>query len=310
MSPIEVADELSTYKLSREFRGKSRRLVSGEFSLARVSRSNIYVAVTSDKQSFVKRVMMKFFEDSFSECSRLHITSTHIQGMLDRVKGALQCEIVTDRTVSYSRLDNRKTVITGRPHRIKESDLRWTEEDYKETFIRASENNQWIDRISFYALKDKRMLFYATLSREGMFNCNRDVGTFFRIVVSQLSDVGEKNTGLFSHKSRNENKGEIRPISISYRVGVFDDVEQNRRLANVISTLPRSSASVYHGNPYLHMSLVDYLDGSSYDVWVVSTDRLIIIPQLRATFSSISRVCEHILKRFLEGEISEFTTRE
>jgi hypothetical protein len=97
-----------------------------------------------------------------------------------------------------------------------------------------------------------------------------------------------------------ENNGEIRPVFIEYSNNIFENVEQNKRLIKSLSEFPKSSYSVYHGNPYLHMSMVDYCDGSSYDIWVVSSNRLIIIPQLRATFNSLSRLCEHILKRFME----------
>ena len=81
--------------------------------------------------------------------------------------------------------------------------------------------------------------------------------------------------------------------------------EKNHRLAKVLSEFPKSSHTVYHGNPYLHASLVDYCDGSSYDLWVLSEDRLIIVPQLKASFGSISRFCEHIFRKFREGNIKE-----
>lgn len=305
LSISEEHDNIATIKLSREIKGKNKHTVSGSFNLIRYAQTDIYIAITYEKQKFVKSVLMKFFENYYSESSRLHLTSKHIQSILDSIKEKLNCEIITDRVVSYSRLNKRKTVLSGKPPRFKESNLRWTEEDYKESFQRAAENDQWIDKISFFALQDGKYKFYASLSREGLFKCDKNVNAFYKTVTEKLVDVGKMNVGIFSNKSRLENNGEIRPIAIRYPGNIFEDVEHNKRLIKAVSEFPKSSYSVYHGNPYLHMSIVDYVDGSSYDIWIVSADKLIIVPQIRATFNSLSRLCEHILKRFLEGDISE-----
>ena len=60
-----------------------------------------------------------------------------------------------------------------------------------------------------------------------------------------------------------------------------------------------------HGNPYIHMSVADYTDGSSYDLWVVNPKRIVIVPQIRATEGSLSRLTNHIFEQFKEGEIIE-----
>jgi hypothetical protein len=219
----------------------------------------------------------------------------------------LDCDIITERVISYSRIDQSKIISPGLKNRKKESDLRWTEESYKSSFQRAAENDQWVDKISFYAQKEDKILFSASLSREGLFKCSKNAKDFYKIVGEELVKIGNKNVSLFSNRSRSENKGKIKPISIQYPSNVFEDVKQNRRLINALSEFPKSSYSVYHGNPYLHLSMVDYIDGSSYDIWVLSSDKIVIVPQIRSTFNSLSRLCEHILKKFQEGNIMELT---
>ena len=300
---LEEHKDFAAIKIKREIRRREKRYVSGDFVLSRYKNTNIYIAMTHEKQEFVKKVLLRFFENSYSESSRLHLTSGQIQDILDLIKEELNCEIITDRVISYSKLNKEKFVIGGKKPRLKESDVRWTEEDYKISFERAAENDQWIDRISFYAQQEDRLLFHASLSREGLFECDNNVRDFYEIITKYLLDIGRKSVNIYSNKSRTENNGEIRPIMIEYANNIFRNSEQNSRLIKIISEFPKSSYSVYHGNPYLHMSIVDYVDGSSYDLWVVSADKLIIVPQIRATFNSLSRLCEHILKRFLEGEI-------
>jgi hypothetical protein len=301
LSFLEENDNIFTIKITRKI--KKDYSISGIFNL--IKYDNIYVAITHEKQDFVKDVLIRFFENYYSETSRLHLTSGQIQSILDKVKEKLDCDIITDRVISYSRINKRKIVIPGKSPRSKESDLRWTEEDYKISFRRAAENDQWIDKITFYTQREGKILFHASLSREGLMKCNKNIKEFYNIITKYLIDIGQRNINIFSNKSRLENDGEIKPLTIEYQSNVFDNIEQNKKLIKVISEFPKSSYSIYHGNPYLHMSLVDYADGSSYDLWVVSNDKLIIVPQIRATFNSLSRLCEHILKRFLEGKISE-----
>lgn len=305
LSILEEHNNITTFKLSKEVKREKKYTISGVFNLVRYDNTNIYVAITYEKQKFVKSVLMKFFENYYSESSRLHLTSAQIQTILDDLKEKLNCEIITDRVISYSRLSKRKFTIQGKKPRFKESDLRWTEEDYKLSFKKAAENDQWVDKISFFTQREDKVLFSASLSREGLFKCDRNVKDFYKVVSAYLLRIGNKNIGLFSNKSRLENRGDIKPIAIQYSNNIFEDLEQNKRLIKAVSEFPKSSYSVYHGNPYVHLSVVDYSDGSSYDLWVVSADKIIIVPQLRATFNSLSRICEHILKRFLEGQLVE-----
>jgi len=300
---LENNESMCTIKLAREI--KKGKVLSGTFNLARHANTNVYVAITTEKQKFVKNALIKFFDNYYSELSRLHLTSGQIQTILDKLKAGLNCEIITDRVISYSRLNKKKFIITGKKPRFKESDVRWTEEDYKSSFQRAAENDKWIDKISFCVQKENKINFYASLSRDGLFKCDKNADEFYKIIIKYLVNIGNENIDIFSNKSRLENDGNIKPIAIEYANNLFEDVEQNKRLIRIIAEFPKSSYSVYHGNPYLHTSVVDYVDGSSYDLWVVSADKIIIIPQIRATFNSLSRFCEHILKRFSEGHLAD-----
>ena len=49
-----------------------------------------------------------------------------------------------------------------------------------------------------------------------------------------------------------------------------------------------TSVSVLHGNPYVHLSILDYHDGSAFDLWVLDRQRLIIVPQLKASIPPLN----------------------
>jgi len=68
----------------------------------------------------------------------------------------------------------------------------------------------------------------------------------------------------------------------------------------------KSSVSVLHGNPYIRLSVVDYIDGSNIDVWVLNTKQIFIVPQMKASVPSIKRIINHIFDTFAEGKIIDY----
>jgi len=101
-------------------------------------------------------------------------------------------------------------------------------------------------------------------------------------------------------------KGFARALQIEYEQPVFSDKRQNGRLVQTLKGLRNSALSVFHPNPYLHASLIDYTDGSSYEIWVTTPTSILIVPKRKATTGSIERVCDFICDKFQEGEIKDF----
>lgn len=71
-------------------------------------------------------------------------------------------------------------------------------------------------------------------------------------------------------------------------------------------TMDKASISVFHGNPYMHLGVIDYFDGSVFDLWVLSVNQLIIVPQIKGSVPSIRRVVSHVFESFAEGEVKDF----
>ncbi|MFZ0512240.1 MAG: hypothetical protein WAM14_11590, partial [Candidatus Nitrosopolaris sp.] len=57
-------------------------------------------------------------------------------------------------------------------------------------------------------------------------------------------------------------------------------------------------------------SLLDYNDGSSYGIWIVSENEINIIPQIRATVASMTKLLNHIYQKIQEGDIAEYSPIE
>lgn len=174
------------------------------------------------------------------------------------------------------------------------------------------DEKQWIRSLSFLAKAPKDEDSIALLTTRGRvrrdmtFACEGDFATFFSIFVTAFHDRAAKGRELFLNRGVSDSPTRsARPLQITYGSPVFQDKDQNRRLIEVLHKLPDAALSVFHGNPYLHASLVDYATGSSYVLWITDNAAIKIVPELRATPGSLERICNHITEHFAEGEIGE-----
>ncbi len=71
-----------------------------------------------------------------------------------------------------------------------------------------------------------------------------------------------------------------KPLAINFPEEEFSKVENHKKFIEIISSLSETSVSILHGNPYIHLSIVDYIDASTYDLWVVDNNRILLVPQL------------------------------
>jgi hypothetical protein len=127
-------------------------------------------------------------------------------------------------------------------------------------------------------------------------------------MISQLRMSAAQTRGIFVNRGALDSPSFApRPIQIAYRTQVFEDKHQNRRLIRVLQRLPDAALSVFHPNPYLHASIVDYSDGSSYTIWITNNSSIAIVPEMRASPGSLERLCNHISEHFAEGIIEEIS---
>jgi hypothetical protein len=126
-----------------------------------------------------------------------------------------------------------------------------------------------------------------------------------------ISKTVFENVTFFSKRSRRDNPNrDIRPLCIDFGYEKFSDVEENHKFISSMRPMKATSLSVVHSNPYVHLSLFDYFDGSSFDIWILSSEKIIIVPQLKASFQSIKRLLNHIFDNYGEGKIQDYKVEE
>jgi len=126
-------------------------------------------------------------------------------------------------------------------------------------------------------------------------------------LISPICEIVHQNHQLFRNRSRRDSVSlEVRPLAINFGRDQLIDEEERAKLVEAMRLLSKASISVVHSNPYLELSVIDYYDGSTFDLWVLNPRELIIVPQLKGTVSAIRRLVSHVFDNYAEGYIEDF----
>lgn len=297
---------VSCISVKNEIRRGVGRQIEGQLLMVATPYDQIKLLLTLDDSEFVNDLLHPLIEQSGPRVSFPFITSKAVVKLLheaardDSVK-SFEVKHLAVRSKIQGRNEGRKV----RAERI------WTEESLDEVLATVRERAQWVHSAEFeYQLNPpkKPVKHVGHVSRHSTFRTRGEFEWFERHLLEPLLKEVALALKFYSKRSRVDTPDRMpRPIVIEYAENVFQDKAQNRRLVQALGKMERASVSVLHGNPYLKASIVDFMDGSSYEVWVLSANRIIVSPQFRATFASVQRVCDHILSRFAEGELKDFS---
>jgi hypothetical protein len=300
--PYKFKVELETKENKNIFTIKLEKIIKekpirGNAFLIRHEKPYFYYLLTNENMSFIRKCLIPFFQSYYPTISLVFLTSVQIKDLLEYMEKLLGAKIITDR------------VVAKRYYAGKETSVEFKKSDYKEAFLKSAEDKRWIDKIEFKVIRDKEIIFAGFLSRCGIFKCwNGKFSIFYQTIDSKVSNIALQKLEFFDNRERKEERNyNSRPIQINYEQDIFIDKSLLNDLIEAIRGIKYSSSTILHRNPYLHISITDHLDGSSYDLWVTDMNRIIIIPQIRATFSSFARFCNQIFERFREGKVEDYT---
>ncbi|MFH1237401.1 MAG: hypothetical protein V1648_03280 [Candidatus Aenigmatarchaeota archaeon] len=300
LKTLQRNDSIYSFILKRHIkRIDSKREIEGKAIISRTEKKNIYLVITDDSLDFLYNALKRFFEINYPRISLVYFSSYNLKATLDELTRLTGGEIIADKTVAYTR------------ERGKISQVTYTSKSHIDVFSKAAEDDLWVDKIKFslFEMNDERKLILnAFISRDGVFKCGNNFKTFYAIAIKNMISLADGLFNLYINRSRIE-KDKIscsKPLSIKFNYPVFETVERNKNLIEAMEKMTYSSISVLHANPYLHITLSDFLDGSSYDIQVLSEDKITIIPQLKSTYSSLNRMIDTIFRRFGEGTVKNF----
>jgi len=246
---------------------------------------------------FFSRGLYPYFIKHFPRVILTFITHKKLKNLLVDFRDRNNFKDMTIiRTTTYSRLGKKITPMVS-----------WPELSLEKAFEWAEDENGWFQNLSFKIKKPQGPKVEISISRKGVIKANGYCQLLHEYFIAPISKVVYENIKFFSRRARLDNPNrDINPLCIDFGYEKFTELEENKKFIDSFKTMKAASVSVMHGNPYIHLSLFDYFDGSSFDIWVLSSDKIVIVPQLKASFQSIKRLMNHIFDNYAEGDIKNF----
>lgn len=197
----------------------------------------------------------------------------------------------------------------------KEYDTRrlWTDTPWKDVFLNAQENGEWFTGLKFSIKNIRKTGSPYTIVTGRLYKFGEIHYDFFheeisKTVIASLEQSAQVRLSLLQKRGiweRNYNPSD--PIEIAFDFDAFSNVEDIRAFGNIMAKYPHSTKAVYHSNPYYHASIADILDGSSFDMWVLSKDKIVVVPQAKSSAQAFERLIAYVFTEFNEGVVNVYT---
>ena len=270
------------------------RSVDGSFALFQNQESDVWTALTGANPDFYKRGLLWLFKRSQPTISNFYTNSDDLENVLDNLHMSLSLD---------TRIEATKAVAYSHRH---EGNISFETHPYYQVFNIADESNRYVDKISFRVQQDTGSVFGGFMSRDGQTKFESgDASVYFNNFLPAYTSKGQEKADIFADKERSSETGEVNEIEIEFDQQVFRTPDDNRTLIHALSNISQSSVTVYHKNPYAHVSVLDYVDGSSCDVFVTESDTISLIPSYRGSMNSLMRISDQISREFQEGSVRE-----
>jgi hypothetical protein len=273
---------------------------------------NMFRVVTVSKSLFWSNIVRKLVKRSYPEAMPVFFKQNEIREALKNLENNVEDKLrirILDATLKAKR-DTRQ--IQGKSKF--NTDRVWRDLSIDEMFEEATEKNQWFTSLTFAIQKaiGKQEQSYHTIAtgRIGKFGeifSNFYFNSIEEHVISTLESYASDRLELYQKRGIREREYRPSPpLEILFSFNIFDDIEEIRRFGRTMAKYPDSSIAVFHGNPYYHANIADYDDGSSFDVWILSPNRVLIAPQARSTPQGLERIISYVFYEFREGAVREY----
>lgn len=302
---IRNQNGILTLTVTKEF--DDNRKVKVKIRIIRYHETPFYIILSDSKASDFKVVISKLMNKHFPTISRVFITSDQMRYIFEQLEESTKLGIQIDSSIVKRRLPRK---LKG-----KESRIIYTNSSFPDIFDEAESMDGWVQSMKFTAFKvhessegviEEEPRFFGVISRDCFISCRKNFLPFLEVVIPYSVKFALSRLTYLDSKSQTANNILPDPVVIKFKGDYFSDLSKNKAFIDAMKSLESSSISTYHSNPYIHLSLLDYLDGSSYDIWVLSTNRMVIVPQIRASNASMERLVKHVFERVQEGETEDY----
>lgn len=268
----------------------TKRELIGSFGLHQYRGTNIWLAFTSESPYFFENGVIRFIESYRPDISRLYLTSEELRRVFEKIEELLSSKIYVKKAVLYSH--------------IKEGQISFEKAYFQELFNEAENELRYVDKVEYDIRENDESYYHGFISRNMIsYYYSGKINKFFDHILPVLVNMGEKKLKMFENKERDYNDINSKPINIKFTQNVFNNKTDNIQLIKALEKISYGAVAVYHKNPYLHVSFLDFVDGSNFDIFVTSSNKMTIIPNYKCSMYSLMRVTDKVFKDFKEGNI-------
>lgn len=134
-----------------------------------------------------------------------------------------------------------------------------------------------------------------------------DFNLFDGVVLRRLEDSAAQRVELLRDRERKRDQPVPPALSVRTRTSTFANADAVSDLLYVLEHQQSTGIAVFHRNPYLHVAVTDYSDGSNFDVFVNRPDELVVIPGYSATVGALARLTDTIGEKFAAVAVGDST---
>jgi len=119
-----------------------------------------------------------------------------------------------------------------------------------------------------------------------------DFAVFTEVVLRRLQAAAVERRELLSDRDREPLITPEEILSMTVDRVDLGDPEVRSEVLRTITGVRGVQAAVMHDNPYLHILVTDFLNGTSFDVLITEDGYLDILPGLRSSMGSLARITD------------------
>lgn len=301
---LSHSGSVDVFSFRRTYGRTKRQVVKGAFAVTPSSHRDVFLIVYVGGRTFLKHGLTHLIDALYPWISRPFLTQIELHNVLR----GLQRACFPDTLKIHESSARRRL---GSAKRRLETIRSWTDTDLDAAFSEAGERNLWFKSVRFTiqrAGQDNGAWtgLRGEISKYGMVAFDRAAELIDRVAMPLLvHNTHERQTFLDRRDRMASPKHVARPVEISYDQPLLKKPEDIRRLLESLQRFSFGTCTVLHGNPYLHVLMVDDRDFSATDVWVLSENRILIVPQLRSSAAALKRLINHVFETFKEGKLGD-----
>ena len=145
-----------------------------------------------------------------------------------------------------------------------------------------------------------------TVTRDCRFTARRGTNVLFGSMLPRAADLAAGRAEKLQACAKTASRRTPDPLDVRFKGRVFADPGKNRARVDAIGAMPYTALIDHPSDSFMHITMVDYGDCSTYDLWALGSNVLTIIPQFFASDASMSRLVNHVMEKFGDATIEKY----